>query len=202
MSATQLRAPALRRVERTKMTPHVDTLAVSIGESSLGQVLVAQSASGVVAVLLGEDRDALRGELATRFPGAEFVDPDAQAATVAARLVKIVDGPGNAADIARIPLDPRGTAFQNTVWRALCTIPAGATATYSEIAKLIGQPSAVRAVAHACATNPIAVLVPCHRVVRTDGSLAGYRWGVDRKRALLEREAAARASSTSRSRAF
>ncbi len=109
MSATQLRAPALRRVERTRMTPHVDTLAVSIGESSLGQVLVAQSASGVVAVLLGDDRDALRGELATRFPGAEFVDPDAQAATVAARLVKIVDGPGNAADIARIPLDPRGT---------------------------------------------------------------------------------------------
>ena len=164
-----------------------ETFDVSIAKSTLGSVLVASSRAGIAAVLIGDDRSALRADLARRFPRAELRNATDRQLALAARVIDAVDHPERAA--APIPLDPRGTDFQRAVWRALREIPPGTTATYGEIAKRIGQPAAIRGVAQACAANPIAVLVPCHRVVRSDGGLSGYRWGVERKRALLEREA-------------
>ena len=160
-------------------------LAVAFGDSSLGAVLVARSGTGVAAVLLGDDRAALLADLRRRFPRAALLDGDGDAAALAARVAALVESPARADDV---PLDRRGTPFQRAVWGALREIPAGSTATYSELADRIGAPTSARAVAGACAANPLAVLVPCHRAVRSDGSLAGYRWGVERKRALLERE--------------
>jgi AraC family transcriptional regulator of adaptative response/methylated-DNA-[protein]-cysteine methyltransferase len=160
----------------------------AIGESSLGLILVAHSSVGVAAVLLGDDREALRRDLGDRFPEATLIDADAEVDAVAATVIRFVESPHRALDV---PLDMRGTAFQRSVWSALREIPAGKTANYSDIAVRIGMPSAVRAVAQACASNALAVVVPCHRVIARDGKLAGYRWGVERKRALLEREAVA-----------
>ncbi len=160
----------------------------AVGECSLGSILVAATDKGVCAIELGDDADALVRALQDRFPNARLVGGDAAFEQLVARVVGFVEAPGQGLDL---PLDVRGTAFQQRVWNALRAIPAGATATYSEIAKRIGKPKAVRAVAHACASNAIAIAIPCHRVVRTDGSLAGYRWGVARKRALLVREKAA-----------
>ncbi len=160
----------------------------AVGECSLGSILVAATDKGVCAIELGDDADALVRALQDRFPNARLVGGDAAFEQLVARVVGFVEAPGQGLDL---PLDVRGTAFQQRVWNALRAIPAGATASYSEIAKRIGRPKAVRAVAHACASNAIAVAIPCHRVVRTDGSLAGYRWGVARKRALLVREKAA-----------
>jgi AraC family transcriptional regulator of adaptative response/methylated-DNA-[protein]-cysteine methyltransferase len=158
----------------------------AIGECSLGSILVAATDKGVCAILFGDDPDALARDLQDRFPKADLVGGDAAFETLMARAVGLVEAPeiGDA-----LPLDVRGTAFQQRVWQALRDIPAGATATYAEIAHRIGAPKAVRAVAQACAANPAAVAIPCHRVVRTDGSLSGYRWGVERKRALLAKEA-------------
>jgi len=153
---------------------------------SLGVVLVAASAAGVCAIALGEDAAALAAGLKARFGQARLAD-DAGFGEILAQVVALVDGAGTAKDL---PLDIRGTAFQRRVWEALRKIPAGVTASYTEIAARIGAPNAVRAVAAACAANALAVAVPCHRVVRADGGLAGYRWGISRKRALLEREAA------------
>jgi AraC family transcriptional regulator, regulatory protein of adaptative response / methylated-DNA-[protein]-cysteine methyltransferase len=164
-----------------------ETLDVSVSESTLGLVLVAATNAGVAAVLIGDDRAALRADLAQRFPGAMLRDGGTSSA-LAERVVRAIDT--TTSDRAAIPLDLRGTDFQRDVWRALRAIPRGKTATYSEIAKRIGQPTAARGVAQACAANPIAVLIPCHRVVRSDGGLSGYRWGVERKRALLDRESA------------
>ena len=132
-------------------------------------------------------REALVRDLQDRFPRAELDGGDAEFERMVARVVGLVEAPGQRLDL---PLDIRGTAFQQRVWQALRAIPAGRTATYAEIARAIGQPKAVRAVAQACAANPLAVAIPCHRVVRADGDLSGYRWGVERKRELLEREAA------------
>jgi AraC family transcriptional regulator of adaptative response/methylated-DNA-[protein]-cysteine methyltransferase len=160
----------------------------AIGQSSLGLALVAESARGICAVLLGDDRDALRRDLQERFPGATLIDGDEKLSALAAGVIDPVESPARGLDL---PLDLRGTEFQQTVWRALCQIPAGSTATYTEIASRIGRPTAARAVAQACAANALAVVVPCHRVVRSDGRLSGYRWGMERKRALLEREAVA-----------
>jgi AraC family transcriptional regulator of adaptative response/methylated-DNA-[protein]-cysteine methyltransferase len=157
----------------------------AIGECSLGAILVARSARGVCAIHLGDDPDALVRELQDRFPHASLIGGDAEFEALVARVVGLVEAPGLGADL---PLDVRGTAFQQRVWRALREIPAGTTASYREIARRIGAPTAVRAVARACAANPLAVAIPCHRVVRTDGGLSGYRWGVDRKRVLLGRE--------------
>jgi AraC family transcriptional regulator of adaptative response/methylated-DNA-[protein]-cysteine methyltransferase len=159
----------------------------AIGECSLGAILVARSERGVCAILLGDDPDALARELQDRFPRATLIGGDAEFEDVVARVVGLVEAPRVGLDL---PLDVRGTAFQQRVWRALREIPAGTTASYREIAERIGSPGAVRAVAHACAANPLAIAIPCHRVVRSDGGLAGYRWGVERKRALLQREAA------------
>ncbi|HEU4473686.1 MAG TPA: bifunctional DNA-binding transcriptional regulator/O6-methylguanine-DNA methyltransferase Ada [Gemmatimonadales bacterium] len=158
----------------------------AVGECSLGSILVAMSERGVCAILLGDDPDALARNLQDRFPRATLVGGDTEFEHLVARVVGFVEAPGLGLDL---PLDVRGTAFQQRVWQALRAIPAGATASYTEIARRIGAPRSARAVAQACAANPLAVAIPCHRVVRNDGEVSGYRWGVERKRALLRREA-------------
>ncbi len=161
-------------------------LSFAVGRCSLGSILVAASRKGVAAILLGDNPDALVRDLQDRFPRAQLTGADKGFAKLLAQVIAGIEQPGTSLDL---PLDVRGTAFQHRVWMALKDIPAGSTATYTQIAKRIGRPKAVRAVAGACAANPLAVVIPCHRVVRSDGSLAGYRWGVARKRALLAREA-------------
>lgn len=158
----------------------------AVGTCSLGDILVAASEKGVAAILLGDDPEQLVRDLQDRFPKAELIGGDRAFEDVVAKVVGFVEAPGTGLDL---PLDVRGTAFQHRVWQALRQIPVGATVTYTEVAERIGQPAAVRAVASACAANPIAVAIPCHRVVRNDGALSGYRWGVERKHALLKREA-------------
>jgi AraC family transcriptional regulator of adaptative response/methylated-DNA-[protein]-cysteine methyltransferase len=158
----------------------------AVGQCSLGSVLVATTDTGVCAILLGDDPAALEIDLQRRCPDAQMVAGDHEFADVVARVVGFIEAPAAGLDL---PLDVRGTAFQQRVWQELRAIPAGATASYTEIARRIGVPAAARGVAQACAANPIAVAVPCHRVVRSDGGLSGYRWGVERKRALLDREA-------------
>ncbi len=157
----------------------------AVGQCSLGAILVASSERGVCAISLGDDPEQLVYQLQDEFPNARIVGADSDYEAVVSRVVGFVDSPSEGFDL---PLDIRGTAFQQRVWHALREIPAGATATYQEIAGKIGAPAATRAVAGACAANKLAVAIPCHRVVRTDGSLSGYRWGVDRKRRLLDRE--------------
>ncbi|HUR95150.1 MAG TPA: bifunctional DNA-binding transcriptional regulator/O6-methylguanine-DNA methyltransferase Ada [Gemmatimonadales bacterium] len=164
------------------------TIRFAVGECTLGAILVAASELGVCAILMGDDPDALARDLQDRFPRATLLGGDAEFEQLVARVVGFVEAPGLGLDL---PLDIRGTAFQQRVWQALREIPAGRTATYTEIAGRIGAPSAVRAVAAACAANSIAVAIPCHRVIRNDGGLSGYRWGVERKQALLSREARA-----------
>jgi len=159
----------------------------AVGEASLGAVLVAATNKGVCAIMLGDDPEALVRDLQDRFPRAELEGGDPEFERMVAQVVGLVEAPGQRLDL---PLDIRGTAFQQRVWAALSAIPAGKTATYKEIAQAIGQPKAVRAVAQACGANPLAVAIPCHRVVRSDGDLSGYRWGVERKRKLIDREAA------------
>ena len=158
----------------------------AVGECSLGAVLVASSGKGVAAILLGGDPDRLVRELQDRFPKAKLIGADRDYETLVARVVGFIEAPEQGLDL---PLDIRGTAFQQRVWRALQDIPVGRTVSYAELARRIGSPKAVRAVAGACAANSIAVAIPCHRVVRNDGSLSGYAWGVDRKRALIAKEA-------------
>jgi AraC family transcriptional regulator of adaptative response/methylated-DNA-[protein]-cysteine methyltransferase len=158
----------------------------AIGECALGAILVAQSARGVCAIALGDDPDALARELQDQFPNARLIGGDVEFEQRVARVVGFVEAPRRGLDL---PLDVRGTAFQQRVWQALRDIPVGAIASYSEIAARIGAPKSVRAVAQACAANLLAVAIPCHRVVRSDGALSGYRWGVERKSDLLRREA-------------
>jgi AraC family transcriptional regulator of adaptative response/methylated-DNA-[protein]-cysteine methyltransferase len=157
----------------------------AVGQCSLGAILVARSQRGICAILLGDDPDRLLRDLQDQFPRAELVGGDARFEQLVARVVAFVEQPSTGLDL---PLDIRGTAFQERVWRALRDIPPGETASYTDIARRIGAPGAVRAVARACASNPLAVAIPCHRVVRRDGTLSGYRWGVERKRELLRRE--------------
>jgi AraC family transcriptional regulator of adaptative response/methylated-DNA-[protein]-cysteine methyltransferase len=157
----------------------------AIGECSLGSILVAATEKGVCAILLGRDPDALVRQLQDRFAKAELIGADAAFEKLVAKVIGFVEQPRIGLDL---PLDVQGTAFQQRVWRALRNIGAGNTASYGDIAARIGQPKSTRAVAQACAANMIAVAIPCHRVIRTDGQLSGYRWGVQRKRALLERE--------------
>ena len=150
-------------------------------------MLVAATNKGVCAIMLGDDPHALVRDLQDRFPNAELEGGDPAFERTVAQVVGLIEAPGQRLDL---PLDIRGTAFQQRVWAALSAIPAGKLATYKEIARAIGQPKAVRAVAQACGANPLAVAIPCHRVVRSDGDLSGYRWGVERKRKLIDREAA------------
>jgi AraC family transcriptional regulator, regulatory protein of adaptative response / methylated-DNA-[protein]-cysteine methyltransferase len=160
----------------------------ALGQCSLGAILVAATERGVCAISLGDDPGELLRELQDRFPQAEMIGGDRDFEQLVGKVVGLVERPGTRADL---PLDIRGTAFQQRVWSALARIPAGKTLSYSELAKRVGMPSAVRAVASACAANQLAVAIPCHRVLRNDGALSGYRWGVARKRALLDREARA-----------
>lgn len=160
----------------------------AIGESSLGAILVAMSAHGVCAIALGDDPDALVHDLEDRFARARLVGGDSGFESLVAKVVGLVEAPHLGLDL---PLDVRGTAFQQRVWQALGEIPPGRTVSYGALAAKIGKPSAVRAVAQACGANPVAIAIPCHRVLRNDGTISGYRWGVERKRALLEREARA-----------
>jgi len=159
----------------------------AVGQSSLGAILVASSARGVVAILLGDDPDALVRNLQDRFPRARLLGGDAHYETLVSQVVGMIEAPRTGFGL---PLDIRGTAFQRRVWEALRDVRAGRTVSYADVAAAIGAPKAVRAVAGACAANNIAVAIPCHRVVRNSGSLSGYAWGVDRKQALLAREAA------------
>ncbi|MCB1884485.1 MAG: bifunctional DNA-binding transcriptional regulator/O6-methylguanine-DNA methyltransferase Ada [Geminicoccaceae bacterium] len=158
----------------------------AIAACSLGHILVAATETGVCAIRFGDDREGLEAELRARFPNADLAPGDAGFARTVAAVTGFVERPEAPLDL---PLDVRGTAFQRRVWEALRRIPPGATASYADVAAVIGAPKAVRAVAGACAANPVALAIPCHRVVRGDGALSGYRWGVARKRALLEREA-------------
>lgn len=164
----------------------ISTLGFTIGNCSLGKLLLAASEQGICALLLGDDDQALRNELHVYFPLATISPTDASITSWLAQVIELIDKPKGK---LHLPLHLRGTAFQQRVWQALQEIPAGKTLSYTELAAKIGQPKAARAVASACANNNIAVLIPCHRVVRGDGSLSGYRWGVERKRQLLEREA-------------
>jgi AraC family transcriptional regulator of adaptative response/methylated-DNA-[protein]-cysteine methyltransferase len=164
-----------------------EQLRFAVGQCSLGAILVAATDKGVAAILLGDDPDALTRDLQDRFPNADLAGADAGFEAMVAQVVGLVEAPGLGLDL---PLDIRGTAFQRRVWQALRDIPAGSTATYAAVAARIGAPTAVRAVAGACAANALAVAIPCHRVIRNDGALSGYRWGVERKRSLLAREAA------------
>lgn len=159
----------------------------AVAQCSLGSILVAASLRGVCAISIGDDPDALIRDLQDRFPNAELIGADASFEALVAKVVGFVEAPKLGLDL---PLDVRGTAFQQRVWRALREIPVGETVSYADLAKRIGAPRSARAVARACATNPIAVAIPCHRVVRQNGDLSGYRWGIERKRALLDKEKA------------
>lgn len=172
------------------MSTTLQQLSYRTATSPLGLILVARAvdASRISAVLIGEREIELRAELASRFPDARIERDEADIGiALTERVVAAIATPAAAGEI---PIDPRGTSFQHVVWQALRLVPAGTTTTYSDVARRIGRPNAVRAVAGACAANPIAILIPCHRVVRRDGGLSGYRWGVERKRALLELERA------------
>jgi AraC family transcriptional regulator of adaptative response/methylated-DNA-[protein]-cysteine methyltransferase len=158
----------------------------AIGQCSLGSILVAQSKNGVCSILIGDDPQPLVRDLQDRFPKANLIGDESGYQELVAKVVGLIEKPEVGLGL---PLDIRGTAFQQRVWKALQQIPPGSTATYSEIAAKIGMPKAVRAVAQACGANALAVAIPCHRVIRSDGALSGYRWGVERKRVLLEREA-------------
>lgn len=178
--------------ERLGMSPSAyrkggagERIAFAAAPCALGLVLVAATGQGICAILLGDEAEALRRDLAARFPRAEIAAGDENFAATVAAVVRLIEAPG--AGFA-LPLDIGGTAFQQRVWQALRAIPAGATATYADIARAIGAPAAVRAVAMACGANALAVAIPCHRVVRSDGALSGYRWGTARKAALLARE--------------
>jgi AraC family transcriptional regulator of adaptative response/methylated-DNA-[protein]-cysteine methyltransferase len=162
-----------------------EMLTFAVGQCSLGAILVASSTKGVAAILLGDDPEQLVRDLEDRFPKAGLVGGDAAYERLVAQVIGMVEAPRRG---LALPLDVRGTAFQQRVWMALREIPVGETASYSAIAEKIGSPRSVRAVAGACAENPLAVAIPCHRVVRHDGNLSGYRWGVERKRELIARE--------------
>ena len=162
-----------------------ETIRFAVGACSLGAILVAATGRGLCAILMGDDPETLVHDLQDRFPKAQLVGADGDFERTVALVVGLVEAPRIGLDL---PLDVRGTAFQQRVWAALRAIPAGETVSYTELAQRIGAPAAVRAVAGACAANPVAVAIPCHRVVRNDGGLSGYRWGIERKEALINRE--------------
>ncbi len=159
----------------------------AVSDCPLGSVLIGVTDKGVCAILLGDRSETLVRELQERFPEATLVSGDQNLESLVAKVVALVEAPTRP---LCLPLDLRGTAFQRRVWQALRDIPAGSTVSYTEIAERVGSPKAVRSVAQACAANAIAIVIPCHRVVRKSGALSGYRWGVERKRALLHREGA------------
>ncbi|MBS1989055.1 MAG: bifunctional DNA-binding transcriptional regulator/O6-methylguanine-DNA methyltransferase Ada [Cyanobacteria bacterium SZAS LIN-3] len=159
------------------------------GQCSLGAFVVAMSDKGICAILLGDEPESLVDDLQNRFPRATLIGGNEKFEETIAAVVQLIENPAAGQAALNLPLDIRGTAFQQKVWKALTRIPAGTTITYSELATRIGAPEAVRAVASACGANALAVAIPCHRVVRRGGGLAGYRWGIERKKSLLDREA-------------
>lgn len=163
------------------------TISFGIGQCSVGPILVAQNSKGICAILLGDKAEQLTENLQKLFPRAALVNDGAKLEKPLAQVVAFVESPQSGLDL---PLDIHGTAFQERVWEALRQVPAGQTVSYTDLARDIGSPSAVRAVARACAANKLAVVIPCHRVLRSDGGISGYRWGVERKRALLHMEGA------------
>ncbi|MGL4465356.1 MAG: bifunctional transcriptional activator/DNA repair enzyme AdaA [Planctomycetia bacterium] len=177
--------PSTGRLEEAVPDLRGTTIRYALGQSWLGAILVAATAKGVCSILLGDDPAVLVADLRERFPTADLAEGDADFAHTVAAVVDFVARPSQGLSL---PLDAQGTAFQQRVWKTLRRVPAGATTTYSKLADKIGRPTAGRAVAAACAANPIAVAIPCHRVVRNDGTLSGYRWGVERKAELLRRE--------------
>lgn len=164
------------------------TIYFALGKFSLGEILVARSERGICAILMGDDAEALLADLQERFKNATLIGGDSDFEKVVAAVIAFVEAPADPEKALKLPLDIQGTVFQQRVWQTLQKIPAGQTVTYSDIAAAIGAPQAVRAVASACAANKLAVVIPCHRVIRQDGSLSGYRWGLARKQALLDRE--------------
>jgi len=162
-----------------------ETIGYALADSSLGRLIVGLTERGVCFIAFGADDSELVRDLASRFPRAEVAPAHEGAAQLVAAVIALVDDPAHPSDL---PLDVRGTAFQQRVWAALTQLAPGETVTYGELARRIGKPSAVRAVAQACGANPVAIAVPCHRVIGADGTLTGYRWGVERKRELLARE--------------
>ena len=177
-----IRRGRVRMVAAMKTQIHFD-----IGSSTLGRVLVATNDKGVCAIFMADTDNALIAQLRERFPDAGLTPDPVRLARTLPRVIGYIESPTG--ELA-LTLDPSGTDFQHRVWRALTKIPAGTTASYADIARKIDAPRSVRAVAQACGANPLALAIPCHRVVRSDGALSGYRWGATRKRALLEREAA------------
>lgn len=165
-----------------------DVVSYAIVDCDLGKVLVARSAKGVCAILLGDDAAALVEDLADRFPKSTLVPGEALVKSDLAKVLRYIAKPSEG---LQLTLDMRGTPFQRRVWERLRTIPTGRTVSYTELARWVSPLSHPRAVATACAANPIALAIPCHRVRRSDGGLAGYRWGLERKRTLIEKEARA-----------
>src|ERR1043166_3566640 len=163
-------------------------IAFTTGMSTLGTLLVARTARGICAILIGSEAGELTSDLAARFPGSTLVRNNEKLDRDLEKILAFIETPARGLDLE---LDVRGTPFQRRVWDALCAIPSGRTLTYAALARRIGEPGSARAVANACAANAIALAIPCHRVVRSDGTLSGYRWGEERKRALLAREALA-----------
>lgn len=157
----------------------------AVGTSCLGPFLVAQTKNGIRAIFLGEDTDALLQQLRDNFPQKELIEAESQLGNIIARVAAFIEQPQREFSL---PLDIQGTPFQQKVWAALCEIPLGTTISYSMLAKRMGRPTATRAIASACAANTLAIVIPCHRVVKQNGELSGYRWGTDRKRALLSIE--------------
>ena len=181
-TSSRLNSPA------TEASATAEILSYATRKCAIGLVLVARSVKGVCAILIGTDRDELAADLAVRFPKAKLVANEPAVHDDLAKVLCFVDRPS---DGLHLPLDMRGTPFQRRVWEKLRAIPVGRRVTYMQLARLIGSLASARAVAGACAANPIALAIPCHRVVRSNGDLAGYRWGIERKRELLRKEAMA-----------
>jgi len=180
--------PALRVPNTRHPNDIVEVISYAAGECALGRVLIARSAAGVCAILIGDAHEEVAENLATRFPKAELVADEAVVRDDLARVIRFVDKPSEG---LHLPLDMRGTAFQRRLWEKLRAIPVGRTVTYMELARWISPLASARVIAGACATNTIALAIPCHRVIRTNGDLAGYSWGIERKRELIRREAMA-----------
>lgn len=177
-------SPALAP-QRPRQGNPSETLVYALASSTIGLVLAAWSDRGVCAILLGDDPSHLTADLQARFPSARLVESAADLDRLTSKVVAFIDAPKHGLDLA---LDMRGTDFQRRVWTALQNVPPGQTVSYLELADRAGCPRSTRAVANACAANAIAVAIPCHRAIRSDGALSGYRWGVERKRRLLENE--------------
>lgn len=174
--------------EATNPDLAVDILSYAIGESALGRVLVARGVNGVCAILIGAGHDELEADLAARFPKFTLVANEAAVRDDLAKVIRFIDKP---AEGLHLTLDMRGTPLQRRVWEKLRSIPVGKTVTYMELGRWISPLASARVIAGACAANPIALAIPCHRVVRTNGDLAGYAWGIERKRELIRKEAMA-----------